>query len=136
MEGEEKKSSSLEGRDDQKSEENDEKKSYFSEPNLRKGKEKAVNNKKKFSLDKLDGLSEVLLNIRMPKSKKMTMSNWENHPLSKIQVEYAADDAIMSYWVFATLMRCYMMDFDQMSKFVGKVMFALLTPLTKLDETA
>ena len=56
---------------------------------------------KKVHLDRLDGLVYLLLNgLDMEKNKSITMSNWENNPLTIKQIEYAANDAILSFYVF------------------------------------
>eukprot|EP00238_Polyblepharides_amylifera_P005785 CAMPEP_0196590244 /NCGR_PEP_ID=MMETSP1081-20130531/66064_1 /TAXON_ID=36882 /ORGANISM="Pyramimonas amylifera, Strain CCMP720" /LENGTH=338 /DNA_ID=CAMNT_0041913295 /DNA_START=92 /DNA_END=1106 /DNA_ORIENTATION=- len=44
----------------------------------------------------LKSLAEDILGIELVKKKKVTVSNWENCPLSDIQVEYAARDAWIS----------------------------------------
>ena len=56
---------------------------------------------KKVHLDRLDGLVYFLLNgLDMEKNKSITMSNWENNPLTIKQIKYAANDAILSFYIF------------------------------------
>eukprot|EP01083_Nonionella_stella_P011589 32879_1 len=54
----------------------------------------------KHNICRLDVLSTLLLHAKMEKSKEITLSNWENDPLSDKQMRYAADDAIISYYIF------------------------------------
>lgn len=45
----------------------------------------------------------VVLGLRMPKSKKITTSNWASHKLSPQQLQYAANDAHASLLVYRAL---------------------------------
>merc|ERR1712228_1060187 len=55
---------------------------------------------KTHNIHRLDQLCSLMLKIKMKKSKKITLSNWENPKLTKQQILYAADDAIISFFIF------------------------------------
>ena len=53
------------------------------------------------SLERLDGLVYLLLNgINMNKRKTVTLSNWEQNPLTREQMMYAANDVILPFYAF------------------------------------
>ena len=54
----------------------------------------------KHNIQRLNVLSSLLLHIEMDKCKEITLSNWENPKLTDKQIQYAADDAIISYFLF------------------------------------
>lgn len=45
----------------------------------------------------LKGLARVVLCLEIEKPRSVTMSDWENHPLSVDQVQYACIDAFLSF---------------------------------------
>mmetsp|Transcript_18082 Transcript_18082/g.30399 ORF Transcript_18082/g.30399 Transcript_18082/m.30399 type:complete len:395 (+) Transcript_18082:184-1368(+) len=51
----------------------------------------------------LSRLAEAILDIALPKSKTITMSNWDNAPLDIAQVEYAALDAWVGRMIYDEL---------------------------------
>merc|ERR1712113_195761 len=54
----------------------------------------------------LKKLCEKVLHFEMKyKSKKITMSNWENKYLSENQIFYAAEDALIGYQIFDELIK-------------------------------
>ena len=58
--------------------------------------------------------AKIFLNKTLQKSKKMTLSNWENKTLTPNQIKYAAEDASVAYDVTIHLLETYPFVMDAM----------------------
>ncbi|ETO15364.1 exonuclease 3-5 domain containing protein [Reticulomyxa filosa] len=70
---------------------------------------------------RLDDLAKKFLNVAMKKSKEITLSNWELTHLSEDQLFYAADDSIISLFLFVTLCHCYSLSYSQFLTFRNNI---------------